>query len=102
MQACTVTLRGTYISGGQNCAGCERVLIHHSIYDKCLERLVKGAKALRQRAPLQGDPTAVDSGAIALPGLVEKIDSLVKDAVSQGAKVRMHAEAGRCLLHSRF
>ncbi len=83
-----MTLRGTYISGGQNCAGCERVLIHHSIYDQCLQRLVKGAKALRQRAPLEGDPTAVDAGAIALPGLVEKIDSLVKDAVSHGAKVR--------------
>lgn len=74
------------MSGGQNCAGCERVLIQQSIYDQCLERLVQGAKSLRQSAPLEGDPTAVDSGALALPGLIQNITSLVQDAVSQGAK----------------
>lgn len=46
-----------------------------------------GAQSLRQGGPLEGDPTAVDAGAIALPGLVQSIAGLVEDAVAQGAKV---------------
>lgn len=81
------------MSSGQNCAGCERVLVDAKVYQGCLERLVAGAQSLRQRAPLEGDPTAVDAGAIALPGLVQNIASLVQDAVSQGAQVRCAAQA---------
>lgn len=79
------------MSSGQNCAGCERVLIQASVFDACLSKLVAGARSLRQRAPLEGDPTAVDVGALALPGLAQTIASLVDDAVSDGAKVRLTA-----------
>ena len=87
LQATAITLRGTYQSSGQNCAGCERVLIEASVFEPCLERLGAGARALRQGPPLAGDPTAVDAGALALPGLARNIASLVDEAVSQGAKV---------------
>lgn len=76
------------MSSGQNCAGCERVLVQASIFDASLAKLVAGARSLRQRAPLEGDPTAVDAGALALPGLAQTIASLVDDAVAHGAKVR--------------
>lgn len=67
------------------------MLIHQSIYQQCLDKLVAGAKSLRQGAPLEGDPTAVDAGALALPGLLQNIDSLVQDAVSQGAQVTVNS-----------
>ena len=75
------------MSSGQNCAGCERVLIQASVFDASLAKLVAGARSLRQRAPLEGDPTAVDTGALALPGLAQTIAGLVEAAVAQGAKV---------------
>lgn len=84
------------MSSGQNCAGCERVLIEQSVYQKCLDKLVQGAKSLRQGAPLEGDPTAVDAGAIALPGLVDKIASLVDDAIAHGAEVTFRQWTNCC------
>jgi acyl-CoA reductase-like NAD-dependent aldehyde dehydrogenase len=96
IQATSIALRGTYQSSGQNCAGCERVLIQASVFDASLEKLVAGARSLRQRAPLKGDPTAVDAGALALPGLAQTIASLVDDAVFSGAKVRLSAIKFAC------
>jgi len=75
------------MSSGQNCAGCERVLIQASVFDASLAKLVAGARSLRQQAPLEGDPTAVDAGALALPGLAQTIAGLVDDAVMHGANV---------------
>ena len=60
-QAVAITLRATFQASGQNCMGCERVLIQNPIFDRTLARLVKGAAALRQGPPLR-DATAIDIG----------------------------------------
>ena len=62
--------------------------MQESVFDRCLEKLVAGARSLRQGAPLE-DPTAVDAGALALPGLAQTVQALVDDAVAAGAKVAL-------------
>lgn len=85
----SVAARGTWQSSGQNCAGCERLLVHESVYEACLAKLTAVARSLRQGPPLGDDPAAVDAGALALPGLAQNIAALVDDAVSHGAKVAL-------------
>ncbi|CAG9461445.1 unnamed protein product [Pedinophyceae sp. YPF-701] len=77
-------LRGAFQSCGQNCAGAERFFVHESLIEEFAKRVAAVAKSLRQ-----GPPTGagvVDCGAMCLPGLAEKVQELVDDAIAKGAK----------------
>lgn len=77
-------LGGCFINLGQNCIASERLLVHEAVYDQFLERVVSKAKALRQGVPTE--PGLVDVGAITTPQQIQVIDSLVSDALAQGAR----------------
>lgn len=78
-------LRGAFQSCGQNCAGAERFFVHESLYEEFCRKAAAAATAMRQGHAL-GD-AHVDSGAICMPGLAEKVQRLVDDAVKKGARV---------------
>lgn len=70
-QAVQTSLRGAFQASGANCVGAERFIVQSSIYDKFLERLVSIIEQMKQGPPLAG--SVVDTGAICLPGLPEKV-----------------------------
>jgi len=80
---------GAYLHQGQICMATGNVYAHRSIVRDLTERLVRKAKQL----PV-GDPT---SGKVALGPLInaqqlERVDGIVKDAVTKGAVLRAGGE----------
>ena len=62
--------------------------MHTSVYKQFLDLVVTSTKAMRQGAPIKdGQAESIDLGAINLPGLTDRIQWLVEDAVMDGAKV---------------
>lgn len=74
--------------------GAERFLVQAPIHDAFVSRAAEVARRLRQgpTANEQGGQV-MDVGATCLPGLAEKIASLVDDAVAKGAKVTLNGTA---------
>lgn len=75
---------GGYYQAGQSCISVQRVLAQSDVYDDFCARLVKQVESLKYGDPM--DP-AVDVGPVIDKGSLERIDSWVKEAVSEGAEV---------------
>lgn len=87
---------GGFANSGQVCASVERVLVHESVHDRFVEKLLQQTRALRQ-----GDPSAqteVDLGPMVVPAQQELVRRHVEEAVQKGARVlhggRAHGEHG--------
>ncbi|HZS35363.1 MAG TPA: aldehyde dehydrogenase family protein [Polyangia bacterium] len=91
-QAVHAALAGTFISSGQMCLAAERVLVFDAVYNQFVDAVVEEARKLKQGPPLSGD--LVDVGAMTMPHQVEIVERLVKDAVEQGAEVRVGGKRG--------
>ena len=75
---------GGYYQAGQSCISVQRVLVQSEVYEDFAARLVKEVESLKVGDPM--DPT-VDVGPVIQRSEVERIDTWVKEAVSQGAEV---------------
>jgi acyl-CoA reductase-like NAD-dependent aldehyde dehydrogenase len=75
---------GGYYQAGQSCISVQRVLVQSEVYEDFANRLVKQVESLKVGDPM--DPT-VDVGPVIQRSEVDRIDSWVKEAVSQGATV---------------
>lgn len=84
-RALSIGLRGAFQSGGQNCTGAERFIVHRSLYARWTEDAAAAVAAMRQGPPLGAG--RVDVGALCLPGLAERVQELVDDAVAHGGRV---------------
>jgi acyl-CoA reductase-like NAD-dependent aldehyde dehydrogenase len=84
-EAVHAALAGVLIAAGQNCMAAERILVFDGIYAAFVARVCKLFAELRQGPPLSGEP--VDLGAIVTPSQLDRIESLVNDAVAGGAVV---------------
>lgn len=93
-QVVPTALRGAFQSCGQNCAGAERFIVQDAVYDDFVARVTAATAGLRQGPALGG--AMIDCGALCMPGLDEKVHSLVQDAVSKGAKARGLFEQASC------
>lgn len=78
-------LRGAFQACGQNCMGAERFIVHEKIVDTFLDACMTAVMQMRIGAASQD--RRVDFGSLCLPGLAEKVQSLVDDAVARGATV---------------
>jgi succinate-semialdehyde dehydrogenase/glutarate-semialdehyde dehydrogenase len=83
-RAAAGALIGSCMNTGQYCCGTERIYAVAEIYDAFVEKVVEGARALRQT-----DRGESDIGAIFWDRQLEIIDAHVKDAVAKGATVRI-------------
>lgn len=81
--AVPTALRGCFQSSGQNCTGAERFIVHEKVADEFVRRSAETVASMRQ-GPASGD-ALVDCGSLCLPGLAEKVQALVDDAVTKGA-----------------
>lgn len=78
------TIAGIFAAGGQTCIAGSRLLLHESIHDEFVERLVERTKQIRM-----GDPSLVESelGPLATTAQLEKVESFVKSATDDGAEL---------------
>ncbi len=75
---------GGYYQAGQSCISVQRVLVSSEVYEDFATRLTKQVESLKVGDPM--DPT-VDVGPVIQRQEVERIQSWVDEAVSQGAEV---------------
>ncbi|KAL6874903.1 ALDH-like protein [Trichoderma novae-zelandiae] len=75
-----VILRGTFQAAGQNCIGIERVISSGAVYDRLVQLLEPRVKAIRL------GPDA-DMGAMVSDASFARLEELVAEAVSQGARL---------------
>ena len=81
-----IALRGVFQSMGQNCAGPERFFVAEEAYEGFLARVKAVADDLVVGA--SNDDPAVDCGAVTMGSLSrDRLQALVDDAVSKGARV---------------
>nr|POE79449.1 putative aldehyde dehydrogenase-like protein [Quercus suber] len=89
----SIIMRGVFQSAGQNCIGIERVIAMPQAYRKLLELLEPRIKSLRlgndlDSADAVNDHSAiVDMGAMISPASFARLEVLIADAVSQGARL---------------
>ncbi|HJU14573.1 MAG TPA: NAD-dependent succinate-semialdehyde dehydrogenase [Candidatus Nitrosotalea sp.] len=83
-KASTGAVRGRFINCGQSCIASKRFFVTKNLGAEFVEKFVQKAEKLRV-----GDPTsdATDMGPLVNSAGLEKIEELVKDAVSKGAEV---------------
>ncbi|KAH8126742.1 hypothetical protein FP744_10007278 [Trichoderma asperellum] len=75
-----IILRGTFQAAGQNCIGIERVISSGAVYDRLIEMLEPRVKAIRL------GPDA-DMGAMISDASFSRLEELIAEAVSQGARL---------------
>lgn len=90
----SILMRGVFQSAGQNCIGVERVIALPGVYEKLLDIITPRIKALRLGSILldsaikSGEkPTTPDVGAMISPASFDRLESLIEDAVKQGARL---------------
>ena len=90
-------MRGCFQNAGQNCCGVERVFVYESVHDEFVETVVLEVQNLRQGATCatDGSSDCIDCGAMVTKDQIEIIQSLVDDAVSKGAVVRVGGESNK-------
>lgn len=78
---------GAFANSGQICASVERVLVHESIYEPFVAKVVELTSALRQGDPAAAGLDHVDVGAMVVPNQLHVVRSHVEEAIAKGAKV---------------
>lgn len=77
-------VEAAFLTSGQNCTAGSRVLVHASIHDEVVERLVAATRALRIGHP--ADP-ATRLGPVISAAAADRILAAVRSAVAEGAVV---------------
>lgn len=80
---------GGYYQAGQSCISVQRILVQSQVYEDFCERLVKQVEGLKTGDTM--DPTT-DVGPVIDSGSLERIDSWVAEAVTNGARVLIGGE----------
>lgn len=91
----SLLMRGVFQSAGQNCIGVERVIALPGVYDRLLGDVSSRIKAFRLGSVLldsrsedpQQKPGAPDMGALISPASFDRLETLIDDAVRQGARL---------------
>ncbi|KAF2135266.1 uncharacterized protein K452DRAFT_281793 [Aplosporella prunicola CBS 121167] len=87
-----IMLRGVFQAAGQNCIGIERIIALPNVYDRLIDFLTPRVKALRSGSALTSeaagpDTPAVDVGASISAAGFSRLENLIQDAVSRGARL---------------
>ncbi|KAF2745811.1 ALDH-like protein [Sporormia fimetaria CBS 119925] len=84
----SILMRGTFQSAGQNCCGLERAIVLPGLYDRLIAHVEPLISALKPGAILHAPAgTTVDVGACISSANFSRLESLIQDAVSKGARL---------------
>jgi benzaldehyde dehydrogenase (NAD) len=81
---------GSWTHQGQICMATGRVLVHETLAEAVTERLAQKAKQLKVGNPATDD---VAFGPLITSQAVQKVDSIVRDSLAAGARLRAGGEA---------
>ena len=93
----SILMRGLFGSAGQNCIGIERIIAFPKAYVKLVNILEPRVRSLRVGSPLDDD--GVDVGAMISDTQFDRLESLIADAVSQGARLLV---GGKRYTHPKY
>jgi acyl-CoA reductase-like NAD-dependent aldehyde dehydrogenase len=82
-EAATLCARNSMRLAGQSCISVQNVMVHESVYDAFLERMVAEVNLLRVGDPL--DP-ATDVGTLIDEQAAKRVEQWVAEAIAQGAR----------------
>ena len=77
-------VRGGVVYGGQYCIGVQRIFVHEKVYDAFEKELVKRVEACKVGNPME---EGVDVGPVIDERSAIRIESWIREAVAQGARV---------------
>ena len=83
-EAATLAASGSYKNSGQRCTAVKRMLVHASVADDFVDRLVAKTRAVKHGDPL--DP-ATDMGTVIDEAAAREFEARVDGAVARGARV---------------
>ena len=89
----SLLMRGVFQSAGQNCIGVERIIALPGVYEKLIKIVTPRIKAIRLGSILLDSPSTdasaitPDMGSMISPASFEKLESLIFEAVKQGARL---------------
>jgi aldehyde dehydrogenase (NAD+) len=83
-EASTLAVSGAYKNSGQRCTAVKRILVQESIAARFVDLLVEKTRLLKYGDPM--DPT-VDMGTVIDERAARRFQSLVEDAMGQGARL---------------
>lgn len=88
---------GAFFNQGQICMSTERLIVHESIADTFVSKLADKARTL-----LAGDPQASTSvlGALIDRAPAERLQNLMDDALTKGARLAAGGEINGCLMQA--
>jgi len=95
-EAAALAASGSYKNSGQRCTAVKRMLVHESVADAFIERLVAKTKAWTYGDPM--DPS-VDMGTVIDEAAALSFEARVNDAVTLGARL-LHGNVRRGALYS--
>jgi acyl-CoA reductase-like NAD-dependent aldehyde dehydrogenase len=96
----SIIMRGVFQSAGQNCIGIERVIAMPNAYNRLIAMLEPRIKALRLGSDLDSD-TPIDMGAMISPASFSRLESLIAEALAQGAQLLAGGHRHRHPTHPR-
>ncbi|CAG7919562.1 unnamed protein product [Penicillium olsonii] len=82
----SILMRGVFQSAGQNCIGVERIVALPGAYQRLIEIVTPRIQNLRLGSILL-DSTTPDMGAMISPASFAALESLISEAVAQGARL---------------
>ena len=77
-------VKGGYYHAGQVCVSVQRMYVHKKIMTELKEKMIEMVKKLKVGDPLD---KSTEVGPLIKPGEVDRVDSWVKEAVSDGAEL---------------
>jgi aldehyde dehydrogenase (NAD+) len=83
-EAATLAASGSYKNSGQRCTAVKRILVHAAVADRFVELLVDKTRAVKHGDPF--DPKS-DMGTVIDEAAAVRFESVVNDAVAEGAKL---------------
>lgn len=101
-QAASHVVNGAFYNCGQTCASMERVLVHDSIYEPFVDRLVEITSKLRVGDPIAALPGHTDIGPLVIESQLQVVDRHLADAIDKGARVLVGGRATAKALRGRF
>lgn len=93
---------GAFYNCGQTCASMERVLVHESMYEPFVQRVVELTQELRVEDALAAGTAHTDVGPLTVPHQIQVVQQHVEDAISGGATILTGGRAAPAADAGRF
>ena len=84
-EAAALAAAGSYKNSGQRCTAIKRMLVHDSVAESFVERLIEKTRAVRYGDPMDPD---TDMGTVIDEPAARTFEERVNEAIGQGARLR--------------